>query len=330
MKDRLKRIAWLRRIVKRGRIVIEYLHDIRHLNRHMLDVSSDPARRQYEILLLVHSLEKGLSYRNPRAFGFEKARELARLLDALPTDERHSTAVRMALGALSAWLDFHDDRPDDSPTTVETVRGFLDEWEARGAQRLPAGVIIPEAPSDAAFAAEAFAALASTRHSIRHYGPELVDDEAIARAVAVAKTSPSACNRQMVKLRVFDEPEQKRALYSTLLGTGGLDYETGRYGVVTYDASSLTYYGERNQGFLNAGLFTMTLVLAFHSQGIGTCLLQFSNSYAAERRLAKTLGLPPAERIAVGIGIGNPVATSPVPASVRKPTGEIFSVRTEG
>ena len=43
--------------------------------------------------------------------------------------------------------------------------------------------------------------------------------------------------------------------------------------------------GERNQGYFNAGLFATNLINAFHSLGIGTCLIQFSNKVEDEEKL---------------------------------------------
>lgn len=129
---------------------------------------------------------------------------------------------------------------------------------------------------------------------------------------------------------MIDDPEGKRVLYNTLHGTGGVDYENCRIGVVTYDSRSLEFYGERNQGYLNAGLFAMTLIYALHWKGVGACLLQFGNTTAEERNLVDRLGLAASERIAVGLSIGHLEASDTVPASVRRTVGEVLRVDAVG
>jgi len=168
----------------------------------------------------------------------------------------------------------------------------------------------------------------ASRHSTRRFAAAPVTDDEVSQCVRLAMRSPSACNRQMVRLRIAEDEEAKKLLYETLHGTGGIDYHTCRLGVITFDARSLDFCGERNQGYLNVGLFAMTLVYAFHWMGIGSCLLQFGNTFAEERMLVCRLGIPPTERIGVGIAFGHLESSDVVPASVRRKADEVVSVLT--
>ena len=62
-------------------------------------------------------------------------------------------------------------------------------------------------------------------------------------------------------------------------GKGGLYLEGVNTFIITFDVNGLTGKGERNQGYFNAGLFSMNLVNAFHSLGIGKYLFIFSSLY---------------------------------------------------
>jgi len=130
----------------------------------------------------------------------------------------------------------------------------------------------------------------------------------------------------MVKFWVFDDLEKKSLLYKTLHGTGGVDSHDGaRIALVTFDSRSWDFYGERHQGYLNGGLFAMSLVDAFHASGVGSCLLQFGNSFREERALLRELGVPSPERAAVAIAFGHP-AEALVPSSIRRSVGEVLRV----
>lgn len=325
----LKRNDWLRGKVKRLKIYREYLMDARFMNTQLLDGGADLEHLSYRVMLRVHSLEKGLSYRNPRAFGPAKASELMRLLTTAPPEFRDTTAYRMGTQVLNSWVDFNRANSWGDTELTEIVQTFLATLQGNAEIEEFAGVRRIDGRDRHQWSALPFDDFISSRHSTRRYdSTQSVTDDVLLECVQLAMRSPSACNRQMVRLRVAETPDQKRALYDTLHGTGGIDYDSCRLAVVTFDARSLEFYGERNQGFLNAGLFAMTLVYALHWRGVGSCLLQFGNTFSEERVLARQLGLPPSERIAVGLSFGVLESSDVVPSSVRLNVAEVLSQST--
>ncbi|WP_157126911.1 nitroreductase family protein [Rhodococcus sp. p52] len=324
LKKKLKSVDSLRQFVKRVKIHREYFYDARFMSSHLLDGGRESSHEQYRIMLRVHSLEKGMAYRSPRSFGAAKAVALAQMLENASIETRTSTAYRMGESVLRAWLEFHADRDDKNQDAYEAIERFLARAEEPEVEACEAGVrTISERDPDA-WANLPFDEFVASRHSTRRYSSEDVADEVLDEAVQLAMLSPSACNRQMVRLHVIDDPEGKRLLYDTLHGTGGVDYDTCQMGLITYDSRSLEFYGERNQGYLNAGLFAMTLVYALHWKGVGACLLQFGNTAAEERALIRGLGIPEYERAAVGISFGHLEASDVVPASVRRGVVEVL------
>ncbi|MEO9327001.1 nitroreductase family protein [Gordonia sp. B21] len=298
------------------------------MSRHLLDGGPDPEHEQYRIMILSHSLEKGLSYRNARPFGRAKAADLLVFLEEASPETRVSSSYSIGIEVLRSWTEFMTSCGQDGQASP--IRGRLEAlleesspWECD----FRAGVATPSQLDAESWKTLAFDAFVRGRHSIRRFSNEPVSDDDLRLCIELAMRSPSACNRQMVGLRVFDDPTSKELLYRTLHGTGGVDFDTCRMAVVTFDARSLDFYGERNQGYLNAGLFAMTLVYAMQWKGIGSCLLQFGNTFAEERALATGLGLRPGERIAVGLAFGVPEPDGVVPASVRRDLSEVFSVR---
>lgn len=324
LKENLKSIDPLRRLVKRIKIHREYMYDARFMSSHLLDGGRASSHEQYRIMLRVHSLEKGMVHRSPRSFGAAKAIALVQMLDNSSPETCATTAYKMGKSVLEAWLNFHTDRHDRNSAAYETVERFLGEDADRDSQGFKSGVRTIYERDPRAWQEFPFTDFVASRHSTRRYSSELVSKADLDEAVELAMLSPSACNRQMVRLHVIDDSVGKRLLYNTLHGTGGVDYENCRIGVVTYDSRSLEFYGERNQGYLNAGLFAMTLVYALHWKGIGACLLQFGNTVSEERNLIKELGIPEFERIAVGFAFGHLEPSDVVPASVRRSISEVL------
>lgn len=329
LKARLKQSQSLRRTVKRAKVYKEYFADATFMSRHLLDGGPDPEHEQYKIMILSHSLEKGLSYRNARVFGRSKAEDLMGRLEKSSSETRESSAFAIGVEVLRSWSDFIKSREGDD-VHAASIRGRLDAlvdmdtpWDCG----FVAGVASANHLDSSSWKELPFEDFVRGRHSTRRFTDLPVSDDDLQLCIELAMRSPSACNRQMVGLRVFDDPQAKELLYRTLHGTGGIDFDTCRLAVVTFDARSLDFYGERNQGYLNAGLFAMTLVYALQWKGIGSCLLQFGNTFAEEKVLADGLSLQPGERIAVGIAFGVPEPDGVVPASIRRDVSEVFSVR---
>lgn len=313
-------ITWLRLLVKRTKVWREYAHDAANFCANFLDAAEPGPGTEYEIRLIAHSLEKGLAHEDPRPFGFAKARAL---VEVLTRAERlglttAGSAYALGLGVLAAWVDAQDAMAVP-PSRLEPARSFL----ARPGlpEGLPAGTLRVEREAD--WSTLPLREFLAARHSARRFTTAPVPNEVVLDCVELALTAPSACNRQLVHLFCIEDESAKRTLFRTLQGTGGLQVEEAHLGVVTYDVSSLGFYGERSQGYLNAGLFAMSLVLALHWKGLGSCLLQVGNSYSEERALSAALGLPRSHRLAVAIAYGYPREEEIVPASVRKAAREV-------
>ena len=110
------------------------------------------------------------------------------------------------------------------------------------------------------------------------------------------------------------------------IGKGGIDLKGVNTFLITFDVNGLCYYGERNQGYFNAGLFSTNLINSFHSLGIGTCFIQFSNSVEDEDKLKNLNNIPYNERIAVILYAGYYDEKSIFCVSPRKDVEEYFTL----
>ena len=142
--------------------------------------------------------------------------------------------------------------------------------------------------------------------------------EDIKEAIEMAKYTPSPCNRQYVKIHYYKGGKMKENVFKYSIGKTGFYIEGVNTFIITFDANGLNWPGERNQGYFNAGLFSMNLVNAFHSIGIGTCFIQFANTVEEEEKLKNINKIPSNERIAVILFAGYYDEKSIVAYSQRK------------
>lgn len=167
----------------------------------------------------------------------------------------------------------------------------------------------------------------SSRRSIRNFSDEKLSVEDIKKAVNMAIKTPTACNRQMCKIYYIKNEDNKKVIEKYGQGLGLFDLTNANYFVITFDISANYFIGERNQGWFNSGLVTTNFINALHSIGIGSCCIQFGNSFKEEKNIKKVLNIPESERIAVIITAGYYDEVSRIPYSTRKPIEEIYRER---
>lgn len=169
----------------------------------------------------------------------------------------------------------------------------------------------------AAFEASAVEQFVRNRHSVRNFDMHRsVDAGVIADVVSLAGTTPSVCNRRSYRAHFYDDPEAIAGLLSLQNGNAGFGHTVPALIVVTERRSAFVGAGERNQRWVDGGLFAMSLVWLLHAFGLGSCFLNWSQPNSQTRRLRAIGRIPETEDVIVLIAIGYPaeghrVARSP-------------------
>lgn len=147
-------------------------------------------------------------------------------------------------------------------------------------------------------AGESFDKFVFSRHSVRQFDTsKKVAVEDIEKAVALAKKSPSACNRQASKVYVFENSEDNSYIGKYVKGNTGFEAEVDKYLVVTADRACFYNAMEINQEYIDGAIFGTVLTYALHFYGIASCILQNGQDYKATDALKERLGIPESERI---------------------------------
>jgi len=271
-----------------------------------------------------HSIEKGLSLPEPRpGFGPPAvARLRTHLADYVARFGRDRTAA-IAARTLCAYEDFNR-RQDLAASDLPEFLAALGFPEGRmgdegGVRELRREEVLRHARID-------FDAFARHRFSIRHFAPEPVAPALVERAVETALFTPSVCNRQGWRVHLFHGREQVSRALSFQNGNRGFGHEVDTLLLVSADLESFSVNGERNQGWIDGGLFCMSLVFALHSLGLGTCMLNCSMSGEGERALRGALGVPDSEAVVMMIAVGHLSGEFRVTHSARKAVEDVLVV----
>ncbi|WP_182524717.1 nitroreductase family protein [Nocardioides dongkuii] len=313
LKSRVGKTAprWVVRRYRRYATALEFVRDYRDYAAStawdMGAAGSDDRRDDQEALesrLIIgyHGLEKGTSFPAPRRpYGAARRAEIDQLLALSKRKGYQLRSESHARSAVASLDDFNANGSfSDEVTPVSNWDGSAHDYES-------------------------VARFVGSRHSVRNFDTRKpVDLSIIRRVVELAGSTPSVCNRRSYRAHYFDDRDSIDSLLSLHNGNSGFGHTVPGLFVVTERRSSFVGAGERNQRWIDGGLFAMTLVWVAHALGLGTCLLNWSQPNAQSDRLRKAAAIPNSEDIIVMIAVGHPAPGHRVPRSPRRPTEEIF------
>lgn len=253
-----------------------------------------------------HRLEKGLSHHQRRAqFGSDAADRLSAALALCQDRGLETETTRYATRVLESYWREIQQKPG------ETV----------GWQRLSREAV----QEAAAIKAEAFF---QSRHSIRCFDSEQrVDTAQVRRAIELARYTPSVCNRQTWRVILCQSEAAKARALALQNGNVGFGHLASHVLIVASDRSCFASIGERNQAWVEAGMFAMSIVYALHAQGLGTCCLNWSVEPEKDKALKAELGVPESFAIGMMIAVGALPDEIPVAESKRLSLQQILSSR---
>ena len=283
----------------------------------------------YENLLALiniryHSIEKGLSYKNIRlGFGKDVIRELLELLDiyCLKGYTINNNIYISAITSLKEYIEIHEKHNCDVSELRNKVYKYSIDEESRkgGVYNLTKGKILESSKSD-------FKTFSQNRYSVRTFSTDEVNVDIIYEAIKIAQKTPSACNRQSSKVYVVKDEESKKILRMNQNGNRGFGDLVDKFLIITSDIRAFRDTRERNQTFVDGGMFSMSLLYALHDYGIATCSLSASLRKKQEYEIRKMANIHDSEDIVLIIALGNYEDEFKVPKSARKEVDEIVKV----
>ena len=288
-------------------------------------INPDPAALAAFLTHAYHALEKGLVVEVPReGFGVAKIRPTIAAIMELERIGHAGVATRGARGLLQSYVRFHDDHKLKMPAEVEDeLRAFVDEM---GDETHPGGAYTltrKELREASDFDYERFI---QARSSVRHFTGEPVSPEMVKTAVRQSIKTPRSCNREMRRVYAAYDPALRDHLLSYHNGNRGFGHKLGVVLVVTVDLREWDTIGERNQGWVDGGLFAMALVYALHAAGLGTCMLNWSEDCDTDRRLRGAFKIPDHEIVITLIGAGHVPDEFDLTASPAPDVDDVLSV----
>ena len=284
------------------------------------------ARLEADIIRYVHSIEKGLSISNPRlGFGIEKINQILSLCKLyLENGYENIDCIYFAKDALMSYFTWNKQNSFENEALKELNLKYESVFDKIQQKEDIFGGVIEIEKKDFEIDIEMAEKLFNTRHSIREFSGEQVTDEEIKKAIKLAQRSPSACNRQGVRIYSVSSKKYIDEIGQSLEGIGGFAHEVDKFLLITAKQSAYGLF-EKNQFIVSASMFAGYLTLALHAYQIAACTVQRSLSVnKLWDSFREKNNIPKDEQIVVMIGVGKYKEKTMVPVSKRFDVNYIY------
>lgn len=321
----------VKRIAQAGRLLFLAAGDSfrfwRHASLSVFD--HDYEQLVARIMYNVHALEKGLARTVDWAPGTGK-KALKNLNDALVMYLRHgfdrgSYAYQEGLSVLQRYIERHS----GNEQSIEFLHDVVSQefFSPKLASRFGAAGVKELKKQDKFHNSEiGFYALTQGRSSVRAFTGNAIDTDKVLRALENAEKTPSVCNRQ--GWRVY-WTENKELARQVLIHQRGFAYKQMPEVLLAITVSNSTFISpvERNQGFVDGGLYAMTVLYGLESEGLAAVPLNACLYARARSAVVRLLQIDPSEEIIMFIAVGELPEKTVVPASDRRPTSTFLRLR---
>jgi nitroreductase len=314
--------AW-RRLRAEVRLMHGCIYDWRvYRRRSGLFRRDAPGTMEAQIIKAYHRIEKGLALALPRpGFGQDAVAAVLDGVDAYAACFGPTLTTARALRTLDEYVAFNREHGIDT----DCIEARLDALRSlHPAEATEGGTRVVSREQVYANACLDLSGFFASRYSVRQFSGAPVSSHLIAQAVAMAKQSPSVCNRESGCVFVASDPARKSALLSLQNGNRGFGELADRVLVVTARLDSFLTVGERYQGWIDGGLFAMSLIYALHSFGIGSCCLNWSVEPEVDQALKRVSGIPGDHAVIMLLAIGHLPETLRVAQSPRRPLKDVL------
>ncbi|MDU0808909.1 nitroreductase family protein [Aquirufa regiilacus] len=263
-----------------------------------------------------HVIEKGLTMPDPR-LGFGKDLLLSLVDNCMQYIQlfgEEEEQLRHAVGVIWEYEQFHEQQnfnlEDSVVVSIQKLKNLVSGIPISKQKEITANDYFKYVESE-------FPQFAKSRSSLRNYTNENVPMKAILSALDLARTTPSACNRQSWRTYVFEDKIHINSILTIQGGNRGFGHLTNKLIIITSEISVFSSVAERNQVFIDGGMYAMNLLYALHYYKIGACILNCSNSLEKDLKLRVVCDVKESEVFIAMVSCGIPPVDFKIASSYR-------------
>jgi nitroreductase len=270
-----------------------------------------------------HVIEKGLSFEKPRIkFGKIIIKTLIILIHQYIRQKYpiNNFAFQSAIQVLQDYVKFHH---KNNVFLGETEKKILQLTKYK-LKNIKSSTIFLNRKSY--FKGNSFADIITHRRSVRNFSEKPVKLKKIKKAVAMALNSPSVCNRQSWHVYIARDKKIIDQALNFQRGNRGFKEKIKTLLIITTDLNSFQGFNERNQCYIDGGLFSMSLLFSLHYFKLAACPMNWSSNFNDDLGVRKVLKIKKSETIMMFVAVGNMPSTVKVPLSKKKQLPDVLRV----
>jgi len=255
------------------------------------------------IIKLYHTIEKGLTMPEVR-LGFGKKN----LISLIELNNRYirlygnkDTQIQHSVAVVLEYKVFHKKKGYEID---DELIDLIDKQVAKMNNLLASEQKKVTSKSYFQHTSSSFEEFSWSRASVRNYTNEDVSIDLLIKAVDIARNTPSVCNRQTAKAYIFSNKEKIQEILTLQGGNRGFGHLTNKLIVITAELGVFAELSERNQAFVDGGMFAMNMLYALHSKKIAACIMNCSHTYQKDLKMRKSTQIKKSEVFIAMISCG--------------------------
>lgn len=302
---------------------MSFAHDRKRFLRYYSrgDDTDSQVNIKAHVIFNVHRIEKGLSHVDFRdGFGLNVLRDLRRYMEKLT--DRSSLVYKAALSVIKEYVEVHEGRNYDISIQKDIIGVDLLEQALSSSDDM-SGYLVFDRNAKKSNKKKNFKELFINRYTVREYSTEPVDLKKIREAVEISTKTPSICNRQSFRIMIMTDEAMIKKAIDLQNGFKSYDYPPVLALVLT-DTRLLRSVSERNNAYIDGGLFLMSFLLGLEYEGLAACTLNTMFSVKKEKEVRNVLGVDDNYNFIAYVAIGNFRDENKVAKSFRLPVDEVI------
>lgn len=324
-----RRTEFTKSILQKIRLRYLSTKDIRRFSKNaafsVFDNSFDQLSAR--IMYNVHAIEKGLARSQNFRPGFGK-KALSQLNDTLVVYERsgfdtHLYPYIQGRSIISKYASYHESLGEDVKFLEDIISPEYLKTEEYNSL---AGVKTIFKKDKIENRNKNFLELSSGRSSIREFSGKPIDEKKIIEALSIAEKTPSVCNRQGWKVYYVKEKNKISKLLEFQKGFKGYSNLPEAVLVIGVTNNSFLSPVERNEAFVDGGLFAMSVLYGLEYEGLAAVALNAMMNSKDEDAIRLLLGIPSSVQLTLFIAVGDMSEEVKVPASDRRCVEEFMTI----
>ena len=274
------------------------------------------------IILDYHILEKGITMPMRHVpFGQKVAIELVDLITMFMEHYGTTKQIDHAVEVLKEYHDIHSNANAEAWNGFEHIEQFLAECNAKPSSQLHFSREAYYSWKD-----KPFPVFAQWRHTIRNYSSSPLDIAKIKKAVGLAISAPSACNRQHIRVHCVEDKSICSRILELQGGNRGFGNLADKVLIVTADLrAEIGGIRERYDPYVNGGIFLMNLSYALSYCEVAHCILTCSLERDKDMMIRSLGRIPDNEVVVAMLCCGEPPDNFSVAVSPRRDVDEVLS-----